>query len=219
VKAKKDCLVYASRAFKHDNEAEERKGNHPNKSEIESEVDEEIESKVDVEIESEVDEEIESEVEDEDDIQTAQLGAVVEEFLARTHMTNLSSAQLVISDEYEFVRLVCTVNKNGEPQYQLMPAVMDVLLRTLQNLDKMPKWMMDDVQELTFLLRSDGMNKQKNLVVRVMQGLAELCPELLSNVEPNREEGWTRATCSLPSGKAVSIKFLVCLPIFFLEIM
>lgn len=67
-----------------------------------------------------------------------------------------------------------------------------------------------DPKPLVYLIRSDGVNKQKNLGRRAVQAMAELCPDLISDVVHDVDTGSTSAICASACGKGHRLKIAVC---------
>ena len=143
------------------------------------------------------------------------VGAITNPHAERAHASRMSTAQLVISDEFELLHIVCPINGSGEPQYQVVPALMDCMLRAFNSLSKRDA--VTDERAITFLLRSDGMNKQKNLGRRTLEELTKAWPELLRAVEHNEATGTTRVVCKSKCGKGHKLQLKV-FPLKFIRI-
>ena len=80
---------------------------------------------------------------------------------------------------------MCTLRLGaGEPQYQLVPAIYEVMVRRLQQMAKNGQAKSD--REI--IIKSDGMGKQKHLGLRVLRLIAQTEPALVSNL---RSDLWT----------------------------
>ena len=148
---------------------------------------------------------------DKDDDEDSDLdGAVASVHNERAELSKMSTAQLLIADEHELVHIACSINGAGEPQYQLLPALLDRMLRAFGRLRDYSTTEMAGQSELTYILRSDGMNKQKNLGRRAMEALAEIAPEVIWQIKHETEKGLTRAICASRDGVGHHVILLVC---------
>ena len=75
----------------------------------------------------------------------------------------------------------------GEPQYQLVPALFEVLVNRLRTIDEQ-----DASGDLCFIIKSDGMGKQKNMGLRTVRLVQEIHGHLISNVTHDKDKGETK---------------------------
>ena len=100
----------------------------------------------------------------------------------------------------------------GEPQYQCLAAILDVLIPMFENMERERAEFSDGgrpVQHM-FLLRSDGLSKQKYLHVRAMDFVKLHCDGLVFNVRHHRDKGTTTARVRSACGKHHFVKIAVC---------
>lgn len=192
VLAKKDFLAYAHRAYSNASKSSATKQDDDDDEDEDKYQDDDQNDDPDEDEDSDLD------------------GAIADVHNERAELNRMSTAQFVIADEHECVHIACSINGAGEPQYQLVPALLDRMMLAFTVLSRRSSTDMAGEQELTYILRSDGMNHQKNLGLRAMEALAETAPELIWQVTHNAETGCTRAICASSDGKGHFLRLLVC---------
>ena len=96
----------------------------------------------------------------------------------------------------------------GEPQYQIVPALIDCILRTFDKLRTKPTC--DSDKPILYLIRSDGMGKQKNIALRVMETIAGIYPDRLTHIEHHSDIGRTEGRLHAHDGGYHRIVLVVC---------
>lgn len=96
----------------------------------------------------------------------------------------------------------------GEPQHQLVPALFDVLVAKLKQLPQVEQ--SDEPPEtVSFLIKSDGMGKQKNIGLRACYLIDEALEEF-HVIEHDRELAKTTA-----EWRGYTIEITVCINLHF----
>ena len=94
-----------------------------------------------------------------------------------------------------------------------MPALCDCILRVFRQLRSCEADAADADKETVFLVRTDGMGKQKNLAWRVLLTLEGMHPNLISNVEHAEDTGKTTALVHTTDGGQRRVALVVCWPL------
>ena len=79
----------------------------------------------------------------------------------------------------------------GEPQFQLVPALFDLLMRKLHNLPEVESAADEKAApiEIEWILKSDGMGKQKNVGLRAIRLMQDAMGDHFSDIQHNRKRG------------------------------
>lgn len=77
----------------------------------------------------------------------------------------------------------------GEPQYQLVPALFEVIVNRLRTIIEQGA-----TGDLCFIIKSDGMGKQKNMGLRAVRLVQEIHGHLIANVTHDKDKGETKGT-------------------------
>jgi hypothetical protein len=94
-----------------------------------------------------------------------------------------------------------------------VPALCDCILRVFRQLRSCEADAADADKETVFLVRTDGMGKQKNLAWRVLLTLEGMHPNLISNVEHAEDTGKTTALVHTTDGGQRRVALVVCWPL------
>ena len=98
----------------------------------------------------------------------------------------------------------------GEPQYQLVPALFDVLIKKLKNLKECDgSGLQSTVSIVSYLIKSDGMGKQTNIGLRTVRLLMEALKGEMTDIHHDRLLGRTTAMF-----RGHKLQITVCILVF-----